>query len=133
MALRNEIEETILTACRNVLPDIQWTSRLVGAEKGKGVQGTISCDRIDFINKSKEITHGRAKYEVYVIDFVGTYDVESAGDIIIDTFNKTNMGGVCVFSEVTRVIYGSAQGYKDSNVCMVNLEVEFEYEVKKGE
>lgn len=133
MALREEINETILTACRSILPDIQWTSRLVGAERGRGVQGTISCDRIEFINKSKQKTHGLAKYEIYVISFDGTYDVEEAADTIFDTFNKTNMGGLCVFSEVTRIIYGSAQGYKDSDVCMLNIDVEFEYDVKKGE
>lgn len=133
MALRNEINETILSACKALLPDIQWTYRLVGAERSKNIQGTISCDRIDILNKSKDLTHALGKYEIFIIDFTGNYDVDTASDTIVDAFNKTNMGGLCLSSEVTRIVYGSAQGYRDSNVCMISLEIEFQYDIKKGE
>ncbi len=133
MSTRKEIHKAIETACSAILPDVKWTSRLVGAGKGKGPQGSISCDRIDLINKSKQITHASAKYEIYIIDLAGTFDVDSAADKIVNTLNKTDMGGLCIMSNVTGIIYGSAQGFNDSNVCLVTLEVEFEYEITKGE
>lgn len=130
MSTRKEINGLVLDACRAVLPEVNWTLRLVGAEKGKGPQGSVSCDRIDLINKTKELTHAIGKYEIYIIDFIGDYDVDAAADTLVDVFNKTNMGGFCVFCEVKNIVYGSVQGSRDSNVCLINIEVEYEYDVK---
>ena len=132
MTKRKDISDTILYACKSVLPDIDWNARMVGADRNNGIAGTVSCDKIDFINEAKGIVHATASYEISIIDLSNNYDVDSAADELFDVFNDSNMGGICYSVQIKRVTYGSIQNRPDANVCIMQLVIEFPYEVQKG-
>ena len=125
MAQRNDVTNTMLKACEALLPQVKWGFNLTGARKSNFIEGTISCDQVEFEWVSKDKQNAKAQYSIIIIQLDGDADVDSMADTIFNCFNDTIMGGLVYRVNIKRIAYGAIQGLSTSKVVKLELDVEY--------
>lgn len=123
MATRNEITDTILNACKSLIPSVKWDFMLLGAKKSKFIEGTVTCDSVEFEKISKDRRNAKAKYNIVIIELNSNEDIDAYGDLLFKCFDGVNMGGLCYSVDVTRISYGANPNIPTSKAIKLELDV----------
>lgn len=125
MAARVDVTNTILEACKTLVPAAEWTVYLKGGSRGNGLYGSVSCDRTEFEQQAKGLTWAKADYKLDIVDMNGENDVDAMADILFEAFNGTDMGGLVYDVSVNRIIYGSVPTSASAEVVELELSVTY--------
>lgn len=125
MAKRIDIINTILEACKAVVPEASWGFRITGAKKSNLIEGTVTCDEATFEWIAKGKQHATSKFNIVLIELDGTHDIDSIADRLFDVFNGSNMGGMCYNVNITRAVYGAIPAVLNSKAVKLELDVEY--------
>lgn len=125
MAHRDDITNTILEACKAVAPQVNWGFSLTGARKSNLIEGTVTCNEVNYNWISKDEQHGTAQYDIVIIELDGDINIDTMADDLFSCFNATNMGGLCYSVNITRVVFGAVANISTSKVVKIEMDVEY--------
>lgn len=126
MNTRENVTAAILEIAKNTVPSVKWATKLVGANRGGDIEGSVSCDRIDYTYKAKGLTFAQASYSVYIVDVNSVDGVDGFADELFDALHDSDLNGTCVKALITRVQYGAANGYPNVGVVLLTLEAQYQ-------
>jgi len=131
MSRRTEVQEAIRRILVDEVPEVaDWQTRLVGIERGTGLVGGISCDRVAFATAAKGEREATATYSIYLIDYGNSFDVDALADKADAAFAADpSLDGWATDSRVKRILYGAAP--TRAPVCVACLELEVKYDMRE--
>lgn len=68
MSRRTEITDVIMGLLQDQIPEVHWSSLVTGASRGNKLEGTVSCDRITYVEMTKSGRKGVLTYSIYLLD-----------------------------------------------------------------
>lgn len=122
---RATVTQTIVDILKEAVPEVPWGVRFSGANRSKGVEGTVSCDRVSFEYDSKDSLVAKATYNIYILDANSTENVDELADKVFFVLNDDDLDGVIICGDITQVQYGSMPGMPSSGVAVLTYVVEY--------
>lgn len=127
MSRRTVVENALYTLLRDKFHEINWQKLITGAARGKGMTGTVACERISYEWMDKFTKSATATFNVYVMDISGVNAVDAIADDIIDALSEDRtLSGAVFDSLVQEVIYGTAQGRPDVGAVLIRFVVTYD-------
>lgn len=134
MSRREEVTAAILELLEEEVPEVLWRTANAGAERNRQITGSINCDRISFTTDCKGEREATAQYTIYILDassITGVDDIADRVDAILTA--NPDINNWATDSIVKEIIFGVAQGKKDSGVAIIIFEVKFDLIPTYGE
>lgn len=125
MSRQSEITSALASLCRKVVPGINWNVNIVGANAGKGVEGTISCDEVSYEQEAYDVCTATAIYSVYVLDINGKTDVDNLCDVLFKALHNSDLNGLIDNGLVKRVTFGTPRGNTKAVAMLMVYQVEY--------
>lgn len=122
---RKEIGAAIRSLLETSVPTVTWTERLTGANRGKDICGSITCDRVQYAWSDKTTLVATAKYSIYLVDTPSSGTVDDIADEVFTTLHSDDLGGLVIDSNILEIIYGAAQGKPEIGIVMMEYEVQY--------
>lgn len=122
---RKEIGAAIRSLLESSVPTVTWTERLAGANRGKEICGSITCDRVAYSWQDKTTLVATATYSIYLVDTPSSGTVDDIADDVFTALHADDLDGMVIDSNVLTVMYGAAQGKPDIGVVMMEYEVKY--------
>ena len=122
---RATVTQAIFETLKEAVPEVPWSVRFSGANRSKGVEGTVSCDRVSFEYDSKDSLVAKATYNIYILDANSTENVDELADKVFLVLNDDDLDGVIICGDITQVQYGSMPGMPSSGVVVLTYVVEY--------
>ena len=126
MNIRESITDAILKIVEEAAPDVRWASRLRGANRSDQIEGSISCDRVDYTYKAKGLTFARATYSIYLVDINSLEGVDEQADKVFVALHDRDIFGNCTKALITSVQYGAAKENSNVGVALLTLDIEYQ-------
>lgn len=126
MSTRTEVTSALVEIIREAVPSVPWTVNVTGSNVSKGIEGTLSCDRVDFSQEARDIIFATATFTIYVVDMSGNEEIEDIGDILFDALNCTDANGTCLICSVKSIVYGAPRGNTKASALLMELEAEYQ-------
>ena len=126
---RAEVTQTIFETLKEAVPEVPWSVRLTGANRSKGIEGTVSCDRVSFQYDAKDSLVAKAIYGIYILDANSTENVDALADKVFAVLNDDDLGGVITCGDITEIQYGSKPGAAGSGVAILTYVVKYHEEL----
>ena len=121
---KSTIQAALVENLRSLFPSITWTATIIGAKVGRGVVGSVECDRVAFEYPAKDIIDATATFHVYLISASSTESVEAAAvDVMKALRANPTIDGAAIDSGVQRIIYGTPQGAPKATAAEITYEV----------
>ena len=120
-----EVTGIILDQLRNKVPQIPWSARLTGADRGRTVMGTVTCDRVAFFYDTKDDLVAKAEYKIYILDANSTENVDELAEVVFAALNNDDLGGALIVGDITDIVYGSSQGKPNSGIAALTYVIEY--------
>ncbi len=127
MSRRTEITDVIMGLLQDQLPEVHWNSLVTGASRTNRLEGTISCDRVTYVEMTKSGRKGVMSYSIYLMDTQSIEGVDALADKLDELLTRyDDLGGWCSGSRVKEIIFGVAQGKSNAGLALINYEVYFD-------
>lgn len=124
----HEVTDALLRILKDEVPEVDnWRYAVIGFNRSKQVEGTLSCDTVRFTSEDKDADMAVATYRIYII----MPDVQK---MLEDVAFKTraalrknyDLDQWATDSMVKSIMFGVAQGQKDAGVAVIEYEVKFD-------
>lgn len=126
MSKREEVTRALMDLLAHGVPEVSWSQTLTGAVRSKKLEGTISCDRINFEYNAKNVRMATASYDIYLMDPDTLDGVDGLADKIDNLLNENwHLGGIATNSAVKEIIFGAAQGKTNAGMVLIRFDVIF--------
>lgn len=127
MSRRTEITDVIMGLLQDQIPEVHWSSLVTGAGRSNKLEGTVSCDRITYVEMTKSRRKGVLTYSIYLLDTASVEGVDALADKLDALLTKYHdLGGWCIDSQVKEIVFGVAQGKTDAGMALITYEVYFD-------
>lgn len=127
MSRRTEITDVIMGLLQDQMPEVHWSSLVTGAGRSNKLEGTVSCDRITYVEMTKSGRKGVLTYSIYLLDTASVEGVDALADKLDALLTKYHdLGGWCIDSQVKEIVFGVAQGKSDAGMALITYEVYFD-------
>ena len=127
MSRRTEITDVIMGLLQDHIPEVHWSSLVTGAGRSNKLEGTVSCDRITYVEMTKSGRKGVLTYSIYLLDTASVEGVDALADKLDALLTKYHdLGGWCIDSQVKEIVFGVAQGKTDAGMALITYEVYFD-------
>lgn len=127
MSRRTEITDVIMGLLQDQMPEVHWSSLVTGAGRSNKLEGTVSCDRITYVEMTKSGRKGVLTYSIYLLDTASVEGVDALADKLDALLTKYHdLGGWCIDSQVKEIVFGVAQGKTDAGMALITYEVYFD-------
>lgn len=127
MSRRTEITDVIMGLLQDQMPEVHWSSLVTGASRGNKLEGTVSCDRITYVEMTKSGRKGVLTYSIYLLDTASVEGVDALADKLDALLTHYHdLGGWCIDSQVKEIVFGVAQGKADAGMALITYEVYFD-------
>lgn len=127
MSRRTEITDVIMGLLQDQIPEVHWSSLVTGAGRSNKLEGTVSCDRITYVEMTKSGRKGVLTYSIYLLDTASVEGVDALADKLDALLTKYHdLGGWCIDSQVKEIVFGVAQGKSDAGMALITYEVYFD-------
>ena len=127
MSRRTEITDVIMGLLQDQIPEVHWSSLVTGAGRSNKLEGTVSCDRITYVEMTKSGRKGVLTYSIYLLDTASVEGVDALADKLDALLTKYHeLGGWCIDSQVKEIVFGVAQGKTDAGMALITYEVYFD-------
>ena len=121
---KKELTKKIIELLTEGVPDVQWLEAVIGIRLGKGVVGTVACDRVSFEYPSKDIIDATAVFTVVLIDVNGSEAMDDRAEQVMKLLRANpTIDGAAIDSGVQRIIYGTPQGAPKATAAEITYEV----------
>lgn len=121
---QSELTKIIVDYLSSNIP-IDWNGRLTGATLSNKVEGSVTCDRVDFHYDEKVCLVASATYKIYILDANSMEDVDELADKVFHLLNNDDLNGVLIDGLITNITYGSAQGLPKSGLVALTYNIEY--------
>lgn len=106
MSRRTEITDVIMGLLQDQMPEVHWSSLVTGAGRGNKLEGTVSCDRITYVEMTKSGRKGVLTYSIYLLDTASVEGVDALADKLDALLARTNgLSASLALSERTGTLY----------------------------
>lgn len=129
MSRAREVTNALADIIKEAVPSVKWNINIVGASAGKGVEGTISCDEVNFEQDAYDICTATAIYSIYVLDINGRTDVDDLSDTLFEVLHNNDLGGLIDNGVVKRIVFGAVTNNAKAVAMLMEYQVEYEQEV----
>ena len=125
MSKRTEVIEALAGIVREAAPDVPWSVNISGSNVSKGIEGTISCDRVAFDQQAAGLIIATATFSVYVVDMSGDAQIDDIGDALFEALECSDLNSTCLVCYVKNIIYGAPRGNQKAMAILIELEAEY--------
>lgn len=125
MSKLQDVTESLLNVCAQVVPEVKWGVAVIGANVGKEPEGTVSCDKVSFEHTARRCVLATAEFSVYVIDINANIRVEDIGDKLFDALMLTDFDGSILVGKVKNISYGTPKGVSKAVAMVLEFEAQF--------
>lgn len=125
MSRQSEITNALASLVKKAVPSVNWNVNIVGANAGKGVEGTISCDEVSYEQEAYDVCTATATYSVYVLDINGNTDIDSMSDILFGALHNNDLNDLIDNGLVKRVVFGTPRGNTKAVAMLIEYQVEY--------
>lgn len=125
MSRQSEITNALASLVKKAVPSVNWNVNIVGANVGKGVEGTISCDEVSYEQEAYDVCTATAIYSVYVLDINGNTDIDSMSDVLFGALHNNDLNGLIDNGLVKRVVFGTPRGNTKAVAMLMEYQVEY--------
>lgn len=125
MSKRTEVMEALTEIIRNTAPDVPWSVNISGSNVSKGIEGTISCDRVAFDQQAAGLIIATATFSIYVIDMSSDAQIDDISDALFDALECSDLNGTCLVCYVKNIIYGAPRGNQKAMAVLIELQAEY--------
>lgn len=125
MSRQSEITNALASLVKKAVPSVNWNVNIVGANVGKGVEGTISCDEVSYEQEAYDVCTATAIYSVYVLDINGNTDIDSMSDVLFGALHNNDLNGLIDNGFVKRVVFGTPRGNTKAVAMLMEYQVEY--------
>ena len=111
MSRRTEITDVIMGLLQDQIPEVHWSSLVTGAGRSNKLEGTVSCDRITYVEMTKSGRKGVLTYSIYLLDTASVEGVDALADKLDALLTKYHdLGGWCIDSQVKEIRFRCGAG-----------------------
>lgn len=125
MSRQSEITNALASLVKKAVPSVNWNVNIVGANVGKGVEGTISCDEVSYEQEAYDVCTATAIYSVYVLDINGNTDIDSMSDVLFGALHNNDLNGLIDNGLVKRVVFGTPRGNTKAVAMRIEYQVKY--------
>lgn len=126
MNKREIVTAAVLEIAAAAAPDVKWANKLTGANRSREKEGSVTCDRVEYIYKAKGMTFAEATFSIYLIDVNSVDGVDGLADAVFDALHDSDLNGTCIKALVTKVQYGAAKDYPSVGIALLSLDVQYQ-------
>lgn len=128
MSRREEVTQAIYRILTDEVPQIPWRVLVKGLSRGKGTEGSISCDNVQYTRDAKDMRQARAFYTIAAIAGSDGDDIDVIADAVdLSLMKNPTLDNWATDARITEILYGVAQGFPDQPVMfMATLRVDYD-------
>lgn len=125
MSKRTEVIEALAGIVREAVPNVPWSVNISGSNVSKGIEGTISCDRVAYDQQAAGLIIATATFSIYVVDMGNDAQIDDIGDALFDALNCSDLNKTCLVCYVNNIIYGAPRGNPKAMAVLIELQAEY--------
>lgn len=125
MSRQSEITNALASLVKKAVPSVNWNVNIVGANAGKCVEGTISCDEVSYEQEAYDVCTATATYSIYVLDINGKTDIDNMSDVLFKAVHNNDLNGLIDNGLVKRVVFGTPRGNTKAVAMLMEYQVEY--------
>lgn len=122
---RKEIETAMFDMLQLRLPDVQWSKRYKGFQRGKGLVGSLVGDRTDFEYDAKNKREATGRYVIIITDSEHLDTVDDIADEVFELLDNDDLNGTATVCDVKRISLASAPTKEDAGAAILELVVKY--------
>ncbi len=128
MSKRIEVTNAIIGLLKKKVPEANWNASITGVNRSSKLEGTVTCDRIEYNYEAYDVLTAKAVYSIYIVDMNSIEGVDDIADKAFVLLNNSDLAGTITEGLVSKIIYGTAQGKQNAGVALLEYVVEYEEE-----
>lgn len=127
MSTRREVEEGLFSLLKDAFPQVHWNLERKGAARSAGLEGSLTCERVEFEWLDKQRKAATVTFSIFIIDAGNQVGADLLSDDIIEYLSENRTLGGLVFDSIcNEVLYGQQQGRPDVSAALISFTVTYD-------